>query len=327
VGNRAAPRIALIGAGQMGSNHARVLAESDAAELDVIIDIDAARAEDLGARFGCRHATDIDAARGCDAAVVASPTALHLPHARQLIEMGKPLLVEKPIAPAIEETRNVVAASERAGTPLMCGFVERFNPVVATVLGHLDSMPTHVVTLRHSPPTPRSTLSVVLDLLIHDIDLVLHYMQQRGVERVVSASAPLDAAVPEVADCIIAFESGSVATLSSSRASQRKVRSQLIETESALYEIDLLRQDVTLYRHRGHQAIYRHGVTYRAETIIDIPFVRHGGEPLALQLRHFVHLLEGKADAATERASILPAHEIAGSLQSPRSVSVGGASR
>ena len=306
----AIPRIALIGAGSMGRNHARVLAETDGAELAIVIDIEVERARQLADLYGCAFATDIDAATSCDAAVVATPTALHLPHARELIDFGKPVLVEKPVTPDIEATRAVIAAADRAGTPLMCGFVERFNPVVTTVATMLDHEPLHLVTLRHSPTTPRSTLSVVLDLLIHDIDLVLRYMGGRRVRQVVSATASPGSEVAEVADCILRFETGAVATLSASRASQRKVRTHVIETEDALYDVDLLRQDVTVYQHRSHEAV-RDGLTYRAETVVDIPFVRHGGEPLALQLRHFLRLIAGEVDAEAERASILPAHEVA----------------
>ena len=307
----AIPRIALIGAGSMGRNHARVLAETGEAELAIVIDIEVERARQLADLYGCGFATDIEAAASCDAAVVATPTALHLPHARELIDFGKPVLVEKPVTPNIEATRAVITAADRAGTPLMCGFVERFNPVVTTVATLLDREPVHLVTLRHSPKTPRSTLSVVLDLLIHDIDLVLRYMGGRRVHDVVSATASPNSDVAEVADCILRFETGAVATLSASRASQRKVRTHVIETGNALYDVDLLRQDVTVYQHRSHEAVYRDGPTYRAETVVDIPFVRHGGEPLALQLRHFLRLIAGEVDAEAERASILPAHEVA----------------
>ena len=310
----AVPRIALVGAGAMGSNHARVLAESDVAELALIIDIDADRAGALGERLGCPTATDIEAAMDCDAVVVATPTALHLPHARQLIDAGKPLLVEKPLAPHIEQTRELIAASQRSGTPLMCGFVERFNPVITTVLAMLGEAPVHIVTLRHSPQTPRSTLTVVLDLLIHDVDLSIRYAGGAAPVAVVAATAP-QGTVAEVADCIVRFESGTVGTLSASRASQRKVRTHLIETGEALYDVDLLRQDVTVYRHRSHEAVLREGLTYRAETVVDIPFVRHGGEPLALQLRHFARLVNGDVDVDAERASILPAHEVAAAVE------------
>jgi predicted dehydrogenase len=155
---------------------------------------------------------------------------------------------------------------------------------------------------------------VVLDLLIHEVDLALRYNRGCKPDRVSSAlSGGRAGTVTEIADCMLHFESGGVATLSASRASQRKVRTHLIATPTALYDVDLLRQDVTVYRHRSHT--YEGLMSYRAETVVDIPFVRHAGEPLALQLEHFLTLIDGRADAAAERDSILPAHEVAAAVE------------
>jgi len=318
VTTRASPRIALIGAGAMGSNHARVIAESGVAELGVIIDTDTTRGRALADQLGCPFSTDLDAARACDAAVLATPTRLHAEQASSLLELSKPLLVEKPLAPHIDESRALVNESARRGVPMMCGFVERFNPVVTTVRAMLDEAPVHIVGLRHSPRTPRTTLSVVFDLLIHEIDLALRYASSLPTSpRVVSSAATTGHDVIEVADCILAFDGGCIATLSASRASQRKVRTQFIETGHALYEVDLLRQDVTVFRHRAQELVGGALPSYRAETIVDIPFVRHGGEPLLLQLRHFLLLIDGTVDSDAERASILPAHEVAAAVESP----------
>lgn len=307
----AAPRLALVGAGAMGGNHARVIADSDVAELAVVIDTDAARGTALAERFGTTFAGELDAAQGCDGIVLATPTRTHAEQAAQLIQLGVPLLIEKPLAPGIGESRAIVEHARARRVPLMCGFVERFNPAVTTAAALLAEAPVHIVTLRHSPPTPRTTLSVVFDLLIHDIDLTLRYANTPAIPRVASFITSAGTQVPEVADCVLDFSGSLVATLSSSRASQRKVRTHTIETHSALVEVDLLRQDVTVYQHRTHELTGGPAPSYRAETVVDIPFVRHGGEPLLLQLRHFVQLLSGGGDIDAERESILPAHEVA----------------
>lgn len=311
----AVPRLAVVGAGAMGSNHARVIAESGVAELAMIIDTDSARGRALAERFSCAYAPDIEAARGCDGAVIATPSQIHATQALTLLEMGVPLLVEKPIAPTIEESRSMVAAAASRALPLMCGFVERFNPAVTTVLALLEKRPVHVVGLRHSPATPRTTLSAVFDLLIHDIDLTLRYANTLRLPHVASSLGSSGAEIVEIADCVLNFDGTMVATLSSSRSSQRKVRTHLIETPTALFELDLLRQDVTVYEHRRHSLISGPAPSYRAETVIDIPFVRHGGEPLLLQLHHFVRLLDGTVDVDFERDSILPAHEVAAMVE------------
>jgi predicted dehydrogenase len=311
-------RIALVGAGAMGANHARVISESDGADLAVIIDTDCERVRPLAERLGCAFSEDLEAAASCDAAVIATPTAFHEGSARVLLELGKPILVEKPVTADLETSRALVACAERRGVPLMCGFVERYNPVVATLRSLLDEEPVHIVGLRHSPATPRSTLSVVFDLLIHEIDLALGYMGGAVPSRVCGATSTAGRApIMEVADCLLHFPSGAIATLSASRASQRKVRSQFVATPSALYEVDLLRQDLTVYRHRDHKQGVGIGQAagYRAETVVDIPFVRHTGEPLALQFRHFLDLVDGRGDACQERNSILPAHEIAAAIE------------
>jgi len=302
----------------MGANHARVIAECPDADLAVIVDTDAMRAEALASTVNCRYASDFSAVQGCDAAVIATPTRLHAAQAAAVFELAMPVLVEKPLTPNIVATRTLLEDAAARGIPLMCGFVERYNPAVQTVLLMLEEIPVHIVGLRHSPRTPRTTLSVVLDLLIHEIDLVLRYTRSRAPLRIsglVGGTTP--DAIADVAGCLLAFEPHTIATLSATRTSQRKIRMQTVETSDALYEIDLLRQDVTVYRHRSHAVAFGGMSTYRAETVVDIPFVRHRGEPLALQLQHFLSLINGTTDAGAERDSILPAHEVAAAVESP----------
>src|SRR5256885_13434356 len=112
----------------MGANHARVIAESDRADLAVIVDPDHARVAPLATRVGCEYSRDIEAARRCDAAVIATPTRLHAEQALQLLSLGRPLLVEKPLAATLGESTTIIDAARRLALPRMCGFVERFNP-------------------------------------------------------------------------------------------------------------------------------------------------------------------------------------------------------
>jgi predicted dehydrogenase len=193
----------------------------------------------------------------------------------------------------------------------MCGFVERFNPALSTALGLLDENPIHTLTVRHSPTNVRASSSVVHDLLIHDIDAVIRMAADPSTPQVTAALwHPPGSEQSEIADCSLVFPDGFVSTLSASRWSQRKIRDIRIVTESALYEIDLLRVNLTVYRH-VRQLGFGDTATYRAETIVDVPFVRHAGEPLALQLQHFLGLASGAIDAASERATILSPHEVA----------------
>ncbi len=147
------------------------------------------------------------------------------------------------------------------------------------------------------------------DLLIHDIDLALGLVG-REVRSVGGGHWVSPDGVEELADCTIVFDGGTVATLSSSRASQRKVRSISVSTPELLIEIDLLRHDLTTYHHRSGEVLDRGGPIYRAETVVEIPFVRHAGEPLAVQFDHFLDLVDGTGDAAAERATLRGPHQV-----------------
>jgi predicted dehydrogenase len=308
--------LALIGAGQMGSNHARVIAESDQAEIGVVIDTDLDRAERLAARYGGQASSSLGAAANMDAAIVASSTEAHPPIATALIDAQVPLLIEKPLAIDLSDVEMIVKASERQHVPLLCGFVERFNPAVGTGLALLDEPPLHIVTTRHSPPAPRINTSVVIDLLIHDVDLVVRAAGGLTPTTISSASfCPNGQAWPEITDCLLQFASGTIGGLSANRMGQRKVRQMTMLSTTQLVEVDLLRQDVTVYRNVGQELIDQGVLAYRSDTIVDIPYVRHAGEPLALQLKHFVGLVLGDVDPDAERSSLLTPHIVAAEIE------------
>lgn len=308
-------RLALIGAGAMGLNHARVISQSGRVELTAVVDPDLRRAEAAAAFGDASISTSMDSAPLCDAAVIAAPTPAHEAIAVALLGAGIPVLVEKPITADRVSTDRVIAASINQDVPLMCGFVERFNPAITTAGELLDGDLLHLLALRHSPFTPSASSSVVWDLLIHDIDIALQLFDSSAPMRVSSTTwAPEPDAEPEIAECLMTFASGGLATLSSSRAGQRKVRQLLLHTATSQIEVDLLRQDVTVYRHVRHEQVTGTPLQYRSETVVDIPFVRHAGEPLALQLHHFVDLVRGRVDADAERRRLVGPHTVASSV-------------
>ena len=171
-------KLALVGCGSMGLNHARTIATGPHTTLSVVIDPDEraghAAADQYGARWapGSRRSADVDAA------VVAAPTEHHLELALAVIAAGLPLLVEKPVCASLVDTEAVVAASEAAGTPLMCGLLERFNPAVMVAMDMLED-PRYVRAERHSPYAPRIKTGVAWDLLVHDVDLVVRAFGDR----------------------------------------------------------------------------------------------------------------------------------------------------
>lgn len=303
-------RIGLIGAGAMGALHARVLAQSTRADLAYVCDPDA-QGKELAQRFGVDWLPAFESS-DVDAVVIAAPTDTHLDLAFEVIEAGLPLLVEKPLADNHAMAARIVEESRAADVPLMCGFVERFNPTIMTAMEFVEQ-PLHITAVRHSPYAPRIRTGVTSDLLIHDIDIVLRLVgaQPESVDGRLGYFHPQsERGSEDLAEALLQFPSGCVAACSASRISQRKIRSMSITDPDRLVEIDLLRQDITVYRHVANSAATDDGLGYRQQTIIDLPVVIYRDEPLVAQLVHFCELIDGNGDAAAERASLLPPHRV-----------------
>jgi len=294
----------------MGSNHARVAAASGNAEIAVVVDPDETRARQLADKHHCGWAATLDHVDGIDLAVVASATATHEACAIPLLAAGVPTLVEKPLAQDLASVDRIIKAAASGQSPLMCGFVERFNPIVMTMQRVIEDEPIHFLAVRHSPVVPRIQTSVVHDLLIHDADLAVRF--GRSDADAVSSMMWSESANGsiELADAVVHFQSSMIANLSASRVGQRKTREIRLTTPSVLVELDLLRQDITVYRNVRLEQIVGDTITYREQTMIDIPFVRHGGEPLALQFGHFMSLVRDEADVVRERDSLFEPHRI-----------------
>ncbi len=305
-------RITLVGAGSMGSLHARVIAGSDVARLVAVVDPDERVGRAAAERYGARWCPVLeDDALDVDAVVVAAGTALHRDIGGRVLEHGLPLLMEKPLADALPDAQDLVLQSEKLGVPLMCGLLERYNPGILTAMSLLEE-PLHVMAQRHSPYVARIRSGVATDLLIHDADIAVRMM---GAEPVLVRGSfgylhpDSDAGSEDVAEALLTFGTGAVTHLSASRMSQRKVRSFAVSELNRLVEVDMLRNTVTLYHHVVDENPGP-GTTYKQQTIIEIPQLVSGQEPLAAQLDRFVALARGDADADVERAGILPSHRV-----------------
>ncbi len=309
-------RLGIVGAGYMAQNHARVAAESGRVDLAVVVDVDAKRARSLAAHHGARWSCDLSAVGDVDIAIVATATEAHARCALPLLEAGIPTMVEKPLGPDLVSAASIVRAAQQSGAVLTCGFVERFNPIVVAARAQIEDEPIHFHAVRHSPSAPRIQTSVIHDLLIHDADLAVQFASSE-VRSVTGSSwkAPGTDTI-ELADAVVDFRSGMIANLSASRMGQRKIREIRLTTPTALVELDLLRQDITVYRHLRQEQNVGETINYREQTTIDIPFVRHNGEPLALQLRHLLELAAGEHDPDHELRSLMAAHEIVETVES-----------
>ena len=241
------PRVAVVGVGQFGRNHCRVVRQSARAELAAVVDTDAARAADAAAAFGCPAHTDFRELRGAvEAAIVAAPTSAHAEIGECLLAAGIDVLVEKPMAADLEGADRLVSAAERGGRILQIGHLERFNPAV----GALESrcrLPLFFEIHRLSVFSPRSLdVDVVLDLMIHDIDIVLALVKQEP-EEIRAAGISILSAKVDIANVRLQFPGGCVANLTASRVSTERVRKLRLFQPKQYLSLDYGRQDLAVF--------------------------------------------------------------------------------
>ncbi|TFD42458.1 Gfo/Idh/MocA family oxidoreductase [Cryobacterium sp. TMT2-10] len=305
-------RVALVGAGSMGSNHARVIAQSERAELAYLVDPNEAVGAALAARYGAVWLPELPDLTDVQAVVIAAATEAHYPLAMQVLAENVPLLVEKPVADSLLRTREILDEASLRDLPFMCGLLERFNPAVVTART-LIGAPIHITSTRHSPYAARIQTGVAWDLLVHDVDLAILLMDSEPVHvdaRLGFFHASSAPAAEDVAETLLEFAEGGIAQISASRLGQRKIRQLSIYENDRLIELDLLRRDITVYHHVSENSADGEGRGYKQQTVIEIPELATSKEPLTAQFEYFLQLVDGEADAATERNTILPSHRV-----------------
>ena len=277
---------AIIGAGVMGTNHARVARSLPGVRIAYVVDPDRTCAERVAESCGAQPTGDLaDVLGRVDCAIVASPSSRHCEDGVRLLRSGVHVLVEKPIATTPEEAAQLVAVAADTGLVLQVGHTERFNPAVLELdrLGH-DLV--HIDAVRISPYSSRIRIGVVLDLMIHDLDIILWLARGEPVD--VFATAQRTRSTSEdLVNALIRFDNGVTASLAASRIGQNKIRTLALTRPEDFVTVDLLRQDVTI--HRVHQSEYlsEEGMRYRQTGVVELPFLENRGEPLYLELAHF----------------------------------------
>jgi predicted dehydrogenase len=242
------PRIAVVGAGAFGRNHVRVLHQIEQAELAGILDPDPVRAADAVAAYGCPVFENLEQlAANADAAVVASPTVTHSEIGCHLIELGLDVLVEKPIAHDQAAAKKLVDAAEKYGKILQVGHLERYNPAVIALESAITK-PLFFEIHRMSEFSPRCLdVDVVLDLMIHDIDIVLSLTGQMP-EEIRAAGISILSQKVDIANVRLQFPGGCVANLTASRVSTERVRKLRLFQPHEYISLDYSRQDAVRFR-------------------------------------------------------------------------------
>jgi predicted dehydrogenase len=231
-------KVAVVGAGHLGTYHAEKFFNIENSELVAICDPDSKKAQALSEKYSCEAVANYkDVVEKVDAVLIAAPTPLHFEIAQFFIENGKHVLIEKPITTTVEEAENLCALAAEKNVVLQVGHVERFNPALVSAKKQLKE-PLFIECHRLAPFKPRSTdVDVVLDLMIHDIDVIMS-LTNSPVVSVSAVGTPVITKYVDIANARVEFESGAVANITASRVSQSATRKFRVFQETQYLSID-----------------------------------------------------------------------------------------
>ena len=268
-------KVGVAGVGHMGKEHARIYAESKGAELVGVHDSNPETARKIAEKCKTRAFGSLEEmVEAVEAASIVTPTTTHLAIAAPFLKKGKHVLVEKPIAMDTDEARELVHLAEKHGAKLAVGHVERFNPALAALEERLGR-PRFIEAHRLSPYPGRSTdIGVVMDLMIHDLEIILHLVSS-PVQSVDAVGIPVLSKGEDIANARIRFENGCVANLTTSRISPEKLRKIRVFQEDAYLSLDYMKQEGEIYKRLDGKI-----------TREKIPVIK--GEPLKNQLEEFL---------------------------------------
>ena len=295
-------KVGVIGIGNMGWHHARVLSLLRDADFIGVADPDADRGQLAIEQLGCRWFADYRTMiEEVEAVCIAVPTLLHHPVGLACLEAGKHVLIEKPIAASQEEASALIAAASRNGRLLQVGHIERFNPAFRELTKVVANEEVVVLEARrHSPHADRANdVSVVLDLMIHDLDLVLELAQAPVVSLAAAGGRTADGPIDYV-NATLGFANGVVASLTASKMSHRKIRSLSAHCRSSLVETDFLNHNLHIHRRAHEWYSADHGeLLYRNDGFIE-EVSTTSIEPLYAELEHFLQCVRGRETPAVD---------------------------
>lgn len=274
-------RIGVIGVGYLGQHHARIFSDLGGVELAGVADTDSSRAEDISGKYGCRSFPDYRELIGfCDALSIVTPTTTHHAVAMDCLRAGKDVFIEKPITENLEEAQEIVATAESGGRILQVGHIERYNPGVVAAAGLIRS-PRFIEAERLSPFLGRATdVDVTLDLMIHDIDIVMSLVTSPVTHVSATGDRVLTGKI-DAAKAWIEFENGCKALITASRLASEKKRKLRVHQEDSYVSVDYQTQEVRRY--------FRDASGVRFDVI-----QTEGREPLREELQDFVDCLSSR---------------------------------
>ncbi|OKH17607.1 Gfo/Idh/MocA family protein [[Limnothrix rosea] IAM M-220] len=289
-------RIGVIGIGNMGQHHTRVLSLLKDVELVGVADLNVERGLDLASKYRIRFFEDYrDLLPLVDAVCIAVPTKLHYQVGLECMEAGVHVMIEKPIAASIAEAEALVNAAAEHHVILQVGHIERFNPAFQELSKVLKTEKLLAIEAhRMSPYSQRANdVSVVLDLMIHDIDLLLEMAASSVVQLTATGSKREDSNHLDYVTSTLNFANGIVATLTASKVTHRKIRTIAAHCQNSLTEADFLNNEIEIHRQTTANYTTDYGqVLYRQDGLIEQVYTSNI-EPLHAELEHFVQCVRG----------------------------------
>ncbi len=294
------PTIGVIGAGSLGFHHARILAGLKGVRMAGVFDLDPARSRHAATELGVVIHGSMDALLSvAHAVVVAVPTSDHETVAIAALEQGVHVLIEKPMAPSLEAADRILAAAESPGAVVQVGHVERFNRAVLAAEPYLDE-PLFIESHRLAPFNPRGTdVAVVLDLMIHDVDLV-QSLVGGDISDIAATGIPIFTDTVDIASARLTFEGGAVANLTASRVSVERMRKLRIFQASGYLSLNLADGSGEFLRLKRGLPVFSDDSAWEgvedeglASLVERIPLVGEDAEPLAKQLENFRDAVQG----------------------------------
>jgi predicted dehydrogenase len=292
---RARLPVGVIGVGALGQHHARHLARLDEVRLVGVCDLDAARSESIASELGTAAFVEVDdlLAR-VEAVTVAVPTPAHAEVGLRALEMSVPVLMEKPLAATLTEADRLIAAAKRRRVQLQVGHIERYNRALRAAEPYLDG-PRYLESQRLAPFQPRGTdVAVVLDLMIHDLDLVLHLTGGSPATEVRASGIPVLSSHLDLANARVEFANGAVAQATASRVARERVRRLRLFQPNGYFSLDLASGGGEFMRVRTG---WQPGTGRELADVVErIVLEAPEADALALELQSFVHAVRGQRE-------------------------------
>jgi predicted dehydrogenase len=281
-------KVGVVGVGRMGTYHVGILAELPGVELAAVVDTDSKNLQAIEKNYGTPGFNNHQDLYGkVEVAVVAVPTGLHYPITKDLLNAGIHVLLEKPCANNLDQARELFQIAEDKGLTLHIGHVERFNGAVQELHKIVDS-PIFVECKRMGPFTDRiKDDGVVLDIMIHDIDIILNLIKSKVVNTHV-LGASVFSKKDDLVNAQLEFENGCIANILASRVSQNQIRTLSVTQKDSYVVLDYTDQEIYVHRKSSSEhKLSKDSVRYKQESLVERIFV-HKDNPLKLELKHFL---------------------------------------